>query len=53
MFLKNVLLSISIADAGILAVLGYGVVFFGLVLLMVVVTVLGKYFASKKDKEVK
>ena len=35
-------------DFGITAVLGYAVVFFGLVLLMVVVTVIGKMFATKK-----
>ncbi len=51
MFLKSVLLSISLGDAGVLAVLGYGVVFFGLILLMAVVTILGKAFTSKKKKE--
>ena len=32
------LVNISIANAGIVAVLGYAVVFFGLILLMLVVT---------------
>ncbi len=44
---------LSLPDAGIIAVLGYGVVFFGLVLLMGVITALGKFFTSRKDKEVK
>ena len=38
---------IGVADAGIIALLGYGVVFLGLVLLMVVVLLIGKHFASK------
>ena len=41
----------GIADAGIVAALGYGVVFFGLLLLMIVVSILGKAFtAGKKEK---
>ena len=41
----------GIADAGIVAALGYGVVFFGLILLMIVVSILGKVFtAGKKEK---
>jgi len=42
----------GIADAGIVAALGYGVVFFGLILLMIVVSILGKIFtaADKKAK---
>ena len=38
---------ISIGEAGVYALLGYAVVFFGLILLMAVVIALGKYFASK------
>ena len=38
---------ISIGEAGVYALLGYAVVFFGLVLLMIVITAFGKYFASK------
>lgn len=38
---------ISIGEAGVYALLGYAVVFFGIVLLMIVITAFGKYFASK------
>ena len=38
---------ISISEAGVYALLGYAVVFFGIVLLMIVITAFGKYFASK------
>ena len=41
---------ISIGEAGVYALLGYAVVFFGLILLMAVVIALGKYFASKDAK---
>ena len=41
---------ISIGEAGVYALLGYVVVFFGLILLMAVVIALGKYFASKDAK---
>lgn len=41
---------ISIGEAGVYALLGYAVVFFGIILLMIVVTILGKYFASKNAK---
>ena len=49
------LTAMGIADAGIVAALGYGVVFFGLILLMIVVSVLGKIFtaADKKAKAAK
>ncbi len=42
--------NISAADAGIVAVLGYGVVFVGLVALMLVVIALGKAFSAKSKK---
>ena len=42
--------NIGILDAGVIALLGYGVVFFGLILLMVVVTVMGKIFMAKDAK---
>ena len=42
--------NIGILDAGILALLGYSVVFFGLILLMCVVTVMGKVFQAKDAK---
>ena len=42
--------NIGILDAGVIALLGYGVVFFGLILLMVVVTIMGKIFMAKDAK---
>ena len=42
---------LSAADAGIYAVLGYGVVFLGLVLLMIVVTIVGKCFAAAEKRK--
>ena len=44
--------NIGILDAGIVALLGYAVVFFGLILLMGVVMTMGKIFVAmeKKDK---
>ena len=44
------LTNISILNAGIVAVLGYAVVFFGLILLMLVVTAMGKAFMAKDAK---
>ncbi len=41
---------ISAADAGIVAVLGYGVVFVGLIALMLVVIAFGKLFSAKSKK---
>jgi len=41
---------ISIANAGIVALLGYAVVFFGLILLMLVVMAMGKAFMAKDSK---
>ena len=38
---------ITIGEAGVYALLGYAVVFFGIILLMAVVIAVGKYFASK------
>ena len=38
---------ISILNAGIVALLGYAVVFFGLILLMLVIMAMGKYFTAK------
>ena len=43
--------NIGILDAGIVALLGYAVVFFGLILLMIVVTVIGKIFVSVDAKK--
>ena len=42
--------NISILNAAIVAVLGYAVVFFGLVLLMLVIMAMGKYFIAKDKK---
>ena len=41
--------NIGILDAGIIALLGYAVVFFGLILLMIVVMIMGKIFTAKKE----
>ena len=40
--------AIGIGEAGVYALLGYGMVFFGLILLMVVVMIMGKVFTAKK-----
>ena len=45
------LVNISIANAGIVALLGYGVVFFGLILLMCVITILGKAFQAMEARQ--
>ena len=42
--------NIGILDAGIIALLGYAVVFFGIILLMIVVTIIGKIFTAKAKK---
>ena len=47
------LVNLDIGQAGILALLGYGVVFFGLILLMIVVMILGKVFSAKDAKAAK
>ena len=47
------LTEMSIGDAGLAALMGYAMVFFGLILLMIVVTIIGKIFvAAEKRKEV-
>ena len=43
--------AVTVSTQGILALLGYAVVFFGLILLMIVVTLLGKAFSVKKKVE--
>ena len=52
MFLTDNPAPITIGEAGIYALLGYAVVFFGLILLMTVVVIIGKCFiaADKKRK---
>lgn len=49
--LSSTLDSIGILDAGIVAVLGYVVVFFGLILLMAVVIIMSKLFTMKAAKK--
>ena len=44
------LVDISMANAGIIALLGYGTVFAGLIALMVVVMLLGKAFSAAEKK---
>ena len=44
--------NIGILDAGVIALLGYAVVFFGLILLMGVVIAMGKLFQAKEENEV-
>ena len=48
--LSSSLDSIGIVDSAVVALLGYCVVFFGLILLMVVITVMGKIFIAKDKK---
>ena len=51
MFLNSTLPEyLGFADAGIIALLGYAVVFFGLILLMMVVMALGKIMTVKDAK---
>ncbi len=42
---------LSIGDAGIVALLGYAVVFFGIILLMIVVMIMGKLFVAATRKK--
>ena len=51
MMLASPLDGIGILDAGIVAVLGYAVVFFGLILLMAVIIIMGKIFIAKDKKK--
>ena len=50
MMLASTLDNIGILDAAIVAVLGYAVVFFGLILLMCVIIIMGKAFMAKDKK---
>ena len=45
--------NIGILDAGVIALLGYAVVFFGLILLMIVITIMGKFFTAKEKAPAK
>ena len=42
--------NISFGNAAVVALLGYCVVFFGIVLLMCVITIMGKFFVAKANK---
>ncbi len=42
--------NLGLLEAGVIALLGYAVVFFGLILLMTVVIALGKSFTAKENK---
>ena len=50
MMLTSTLENIGIVDAAVVAVLGYAVVFFGLILLMLVVMAMGKIFIARDAK---
>ena len=50
MMLASTLDNIGILDAATVALLGYGVVFFGLILLMCVIIIMGKAFMAKDAK---
>ena len=50
MMLTSTLENIGVVDAAVVAVLGYAVVFFGLILLMGVITVMGKIFMANDKK---
>ena len=50
MMLASTLDNIGIVDAAIVALLGYAVVFFGLILLMGVIIIMGKAFMAKDKK---
>ena len=50
MMLASNLVNIGIGDAAIVALLGYAVVFFGLILLMGVIIIMGKAFMAKDAK---
>ena len=48
MMLTSSLVNIGIGDAAVVALLGWAVVFFGLILLMCVITIMGKIFVAKE-----
>ena len=50
MMLASTLDNIGILDAAVVALLGYGVVFFGLILLMCVIIIMGKAFMAQEKK---
>ena len=50
MMLTSSLVNIGIVDAAVVALLGYSVVFFGLILLMGVIITMGKIFVASEKK---
>mgnify|MGYP004508462063 CR=1 FL=1 len=50
MFLASTAGKLSIGNAAIAALLGYAVVFFGIILLMIVVMLMGRIFIAKDKK---
>ncbi len=52
MILTNTVNNVSLGQASLYALLGYGVVFFGLFLLMMVIVLLGKYFMAAAQKKI-
>ena len=50
MFLSADLINMGTLDGGVLALMGYATVFFGLILLMIVVMALGKAFTAATAK---
>ena len=53
MFLSSTLSeNLGIADAAVIALLGYAVVFFGLILLMVVIIIMGRCFIAMEKKSI-
>ena len=51
MFLTADLVNMGASDGTVLALMGYAVVFFGLILLMIVVYILGKAFTAASAKK--
>ena len=49
--LSSNLINMGALDATVVALLGYSVVFFGLILLMIVVTILGKSFSAAEKRK--
>ena len=45
------LVDMGLVDAGLVALLGYAVVFFGIILLMVVVMIMGKIFIAAENRK--
>lgn len=51
MFLvNNAMIDLNVGTAGLIALLGYVVVFVGLIALMIVVVIMGKVMVAKKNK---